>query len=406
MKILLVTDNSPHFVIEKAAHGLAERGHNVKIISTTLEKNKTEIINENGYEHEILFATLNKYLQSWQCIYNKPLLNKFKNILQDFKPDIVHFHNVHYYFSYSALSVAQQFTKKIFFTFHSTVVFSEYKFSAFVDFNQPKIQNSFNYKINNFKKILRDLRAGNPLKSFLIKKYLKKTKQMFGVSEQLCKALTENGICPISTLYNGLDVQEYEVNEKDKQTFLNQHNLNGKKLILFGGRINSLKGIFYLLDAFNEVTLKRPDAHLLIIGSGDKASENLMIKKISKYSINDKVTHINWMPHHDFTIALAASDLITVPSVYLDPCPTITLEAMAAAKPVIGSCFGGNPEMITDGLNGFMVNPIDKKIFTEKILNLLSDHDLSKQFGENGNRIIKNKFNILDHVDSLERFYA
>jgi glycosyltransferase involved in cell wall biosynthesis len=69
----------------------------------------------------------------------------------------------------------------------------------------------------------------------------------------------------------------------------------------------------------------------------------------------------------------------------------VNLEAMACRKPVVGTCFGGTPEILEDGKTGFLVNPLNIEIMAGEISKLISNKKLASQFGEAGfNRLVSN----------------
>ena len=56
------------------------------------------------------------------------------------------------------------------------------------------------------------------------------------------------------------------------------------------------------------------------------------------------------------------------PVICFDSFPRAVLEAMASGKPVVGTCYGGAPEIIEDGVTGYIVNPFDIKKMAEKVI--------------------------------------
>ena len=67
---------------------------------------------------------------------------------------------------------------------------------------------------------------------------------------------------------------------------------------------------------------------------------------------------------------------------------------MACKKPVVTTCFGGPKEVVQDEVSGYIINPYDMRLFSEKISYLLTNPDKSKEMGENGYRIAREKFSL------------
>ena len=144
---------------------------------------------------------------------------------------------------------------------------------------------------------------------------------------------------------------------------------------------------------------------LLIVGKGD--GYGLEILNLAKtLGIEDKLVFTNWLSKEEMLIAYQICDVVVVPSIYLDPFPTVNLEAMASGLPVVGTCFGGTKELVLDNQTGFIVNPLNVDQLAEKILTLLKDGSLAKKFGEAGKRRINDYFTLTQQVKKIEKYYS
>ncbi|MDD5110818.1 MAG: glycosyltransferase family 4 protein, partial [Patescibacteria group bacterium] len=85
--------------------------------------------------------------------------------------------------------------------------------------------------------------------------------------------------------------------------------------------------------------------------------------------------------------------------------PSVNLEAMAAGKPVVATCFGGSREAVTDGVTGFIVNPYNTATFSDRLLRLLSDPALAQRFGAAGRQRVAKDFSASRWLDMLEQWY-
>ena len=72
---------------------------------------------------------------------------------------------------------------------------------------------------------------------------------------------------------------------------------------------------------------------------------------------------------------------VCCPSRWPEPLGTVNVEAMAAGKPVVASRVGGIPEVVEDGITGFLVPPVDRKALTSALSRLLNDEDLRRRMG-------------------------
>ena len=77
----------------------------------------------------------------------------------------------------------------------------------------------------------------------------------------------------------------------------------------------------------------------------------------------------------------------------MDLAPLSLKEAQLMKRPVIATDVGGNPEMMKDGVTGFLVEKGNHKQLIEKIKLLLADKKLSEQMGNEGRRFIEETYN-------------
>lgn len=78
---------------------------------------------------------------------------------------------------------------------------------------------------------------------------------------------------------------------------------------------------------------------------------------------------------------------------------------MASKKPVIGTKFGGTPEIIKNGNNGYIIDPNNIEQFKNKMLDLLNDEQLSINMGKRGYDIVNDEFNLDKKIDYLISCY-
>lgn len=86
--------------------------------------------------------------------------------------------------------------------------------------------------------------------------------------------------------------------------------------------------------------------------------------------------------------------------------PNVVLEAMAAGRPVVATRVGGVPELITDGVNGLLVEPGDAEGLARAIVRLLDDPDLAQRLASAGQQMVEQKYGCDRVVRELERLYC
>lgn len=163
--------------------------------------------------------------------------------------------------------------------------------------------------------------------------------------------------------------------------------LEGKKVILFVGRMAPEKGVHILISALNSIThhYGQHDVKLVLIGSPGKAFGGkpsryfkFITNLIKKYDLDGFVTYLGNVKEETLMLAYAACDVFVLPSIS-EAMPMASLEAMTYKKPVISTWVGGVPDFIKHMKTGILVPPNNPKRLAEAILNILTDKKLARK---------------------------
>jgi glycosyltransferase involved in cell wall biosynthesis len=166
-------------------------------------------------------------------------------------------------------------------------------------------------------------------------------------------------------------------------------NLSGKKIVLFVGRLVEQKGVDSLIKAFGNLSRDRPNLMLCVVGDGPMKP---YLHRLSlKLNITDKILWFNYVPHDIIPYLYASSTVFVLPS-SIEPLGIAILEAMASGKPVISTKVGGIPDIISDGVNGILVEPNNVPALESALRILLSKEKLATRMGEEGRRLAERKF--------------
>jgi glycosyltransferase involved in cell wall biosynthesis len=101
---------------------------------------------------------------------------------------------------------------------------------------------------------------------------------------------------------------------------------------------------------------------------------------------------------------VGAFDVVAVPS-HIEPLGNATLEAMAAARPVVGSRVGGIPEMIVDGVTGLMVPAHTPEALADALGRLIGDPTRARMLGQAGRDRAASVFSVQAHAARLGEIY-
>jgi glycosyltransferase involved in cell wall biosynthesis len=160
--------------------------------------------------------------------------------------------------------------------------------------------------------------------------------------------------------------------------------LPDKKIAVFVGRIDSGKRVDFLIDTFTSCIQQYPNVHLIIIGDGP---ERVKIKSM----VNDNITLLGTVDN--VNEYLMASDLLVSPTL-AEGMSNVILEAMSTGLPVITTNVCSNPEIITNGINGILLDIHDKDGFVKNMVQLLSDYDLASAMATSARKAVENRFSI------------
>ncbi len=404
MKILFLSDDFPPqsfggagIIAYNDAHALKNHGHSVTVITTTDKKENVGQKMVEGMRVHVLYSRYHIRWRSYVSLNNRPVVRQIENIIKEFKPDVVHAHNIHIHISYKALVIAKKYTHKVFLTAHDVMMIHYGKMLIKQNKDSGRVKESelaMNYGFRY-----------NPFRNWIIKKYIRNVTRIFAVSNALKNVLEKNGIANIEVLHNGIDVDAWKTDAEAVTTFKTEHGLLATRNILFGGRLSALKGGQAMMDAFSILSQKIPEARLLVVGKMDDYAEKLRAS-VSQKETQDKIIFLGWVDRLKMKTVYGAVDVVAVPSLYLDPFPTVNLEAMATQKPVVGTCFGGTPELVLDTKTGFIVDPNNTSLFAEKLSELLSDDVKRERFGKAGYERVAVEFTTARHTQSLLSWYT
>ncbi|HEY6978988.1 MAG TPA: glycosyltransferase family 4 protein [Chitinophagaceae bacterium] len=208
----------------------------------------------------------------------------------------------------------------------------------------------------------------------------------------------------VVTVLNGISDKYRPLNAKQDE--------NSSKTITLIGRIKPEKGIWFFLDAISllpQEYIKK--SRFIIIGGSAPGGEHFLEKlesDIKKHSARDYIKYYSFIP--DISNSLNESDIIVVPSLMRDPFPTTILEGLSAAKPVIATNNGGAIQSIKDTETGFLIEPLDKVKFADRLKQLIGCDPLRKQMGEKARQEYLKRFtleifetNFIKEVEEFEK---
>lgn len=155
----------------------------------------------------------------------------------------------------------------------------------------------------------------------------------------------------------------------------------GKTTLLYLGALTRNKGVQDLINAFAKAYSKNKMLRLMIGGTGPLEDDIKAL--IKRHGLEKAVTLLGWITGFEKDRAFKHSDIFVLPS-YIEGMPISILEAMADQIAVIATAVGGIPDLITDSVNGLLVEPGDIDGIAAAILKLVDSSDLCKEIINHG----------------------
>jgi len=383
-------------IVDLLAKKYKEKGHEVTLITTHQDKEKDVV--EKTENKISIYSNYPLKKRHKHCLGDPKMSEVLSEIFEELKPDAVHAHNIHTHLTYDALRVARKFTDKIILTAHDTFLVS------FARVNSKRYQrlasNKKAMKMRPWEHLFAVGRKYYPARNRTIRKILKESgTRVIAISNAVAKFLEANGVEAAKTIPNGIESWNAP-SEAEIEAFKNKNAVTGPS-VLFTGRVRKDKGIDAFLNAAELVMKDVPTARFVINGEQENVEPHL--SKISP-DLKQAVISTGWLDRDQARLSYFASDVVTVPSLYLDNFPTVNLEAMNAGKPVVGTCFGGTAEIVVSGETGLIVNPRNTLGYAQALVRLLNDSALAKEMGEKGKKRVETVFSLEKQAEAYLSF--
>ncbi len=153
-----------------------------------------------------------------------------------------------------------------------------------------------------------------------------------------------------------------------------------------------------LLRAARIVLERLPDTRVLLIGDGPLRAE--LERLAAELGIAERVVFAGM--RSDVPELLGLVDVLVLSSV-TECLPMALLEGMAAGRPVVATAVGGVPEIVVDGITGYVVPPRDPSAMADRIVALLGDRERARAMGVVGRRRVESEFSLERSVRAAER---
>jgi len=342
---------------------LAKKGHSVSLLTGSAEGCSDESV----YRRAKIFRTP---IMDLNWLGKRGLVgieDEFEKVCDDFvnkvKPDIIHAHNMNYFSKPHAIVLDSLSKKK----------------------GIPLILTAHNAWD---KALFLDLTANiNWSHIIAVSHYIKLEIMGIGFDDK-----------KVTVVHHGIDTKRFYPPKKGKIP-AKYEQLKGKRIVFHPARMGLAKGCDISVKAMKYVKEVIPDAVLVLAGTKNIIDWDVSQQKdiayilylIDVFGLKDS-TFIDVFSLDEMVTLYSMADVCLYPSSNSEPFGLTMLESLASAKPIIVTNSGGMPEVIRDGINGFVVNVRDYEALGSRIAQILLNDRLRERLGYTGKDIVENGF--------------
>ena len=203
-------------------------------------------------------------------------------------------------------------------------------------------------------------------------------------------------------IYNGINVEEFNSSLKKDNIKQNYKLPLNKPIITCVANLRLVKGHNNLIKALLTVKKIGKSFIALFIGEGELKAD--LCNSVKKLNLDDDILFLGCRSPKEIVDLLLITDVFVLSSLR-EGLPTSIIEAMAAGCPVVATRVGGVPELVIDGVTGFLVNSGDAEELASKLILLLNNPELCAKMRTAGKLRAINKFSLPRMVSEYESLY-
>jgi colanic acid/amylovoran biosynthesis glycosyltransferase len=199
----------------------------------------------------------------------------------------------------------------------------------------------------------------------------------------------------------GVDIKKYCGHRRE-------HSSNGKIKILTIARFVEKKGIRFGIEAVGRIVNEHPEIDYEIIGDGILRGE--VEAAVDDMKLRDKVKLLGWKSQEEILDFLRKSDILLAPSVTgkdgdQEGIPVVLMEAMALGVTVVSTYHSGIPELVRDGVSGFLAPERDVEALAGKLRQCIEHRDSWPAINKEANDVIARFYDVDRLNDQLVDVY-
>jgi glycosyltransferase involved in cell wall biosynthesis len=224
-----------------------------------------------------------------------------------------------------------------------------------------------------------------------------------GVSEGQAEKVRRCGVPEnrLLVIRNAIEAERFEAPASAYRSVLEElFATPPRRIVVAAGRLSPEKGFDQLVES--AAVVRRTDPTIGFAVFGDGPERPALEQQIARLNLGDSFILAGFRT--DVDLFLPHADVVVLPS-HTEGLPNVALEASAAAVPVIATAVGGCPEVVEDGVTGYLVPPGDPRSIADRILRTLSNEARRVEMGQRGRQKIQREFTFAVQAAQYERLF-
>jgi glycosyltransferase involved in cell wall biosynthesis len=210
----------------------------------------------------------------------------------------------------------------------------------------------------------------------------------------------------VSVVHHGIDMDYYRRSHRDREKIRSEFNI-GDDDILIGtiGRLQEGKGHLEFLEMAGVIGKRYPASRFVIVGEpthGEEDKAEIIHKKAKETALGERLIFTGFRT--DIPALLSAMDIFAFPS-RAEAFGLVLIEAMSAGLPVIANRSDGILDIIDDGVNGLLIEPMNIDLWIERVESLIRHPQLRSRLATSAIETVRSKFTSQRMVDQVESIY-
>ncbi|MFH1639690.1 MAG: glycosyltransferase family 4 protein [Chloroflexota bacterium] len=236
-----------------------------------------------------------------------------------------------------------------------------------------------------------------PFSTFFFRRRARKLHDKIAVSVTAMKFASKYIPGPYTVIPNGVDLKHFSPDVRKIERFCDR-----KLNILFTGRLESRKGLIYLLRAYQRIKKEALNTRLIVVGPGTRLRRKY--ERWVKQNRLPDVVFAGHVPYDELPRYYKTADIFCSPATGQESFGIVLLEAMAMDKPIVASNIEGYASVITHGVDGILVPPKDDRALARTLMTLITHQSLREEMGAQG-RLTAMKYRWEDIAHRVFNFY-